>query len=64
MFNIVNFIVYGKLWDLLNVGEVDYEFYEYDVGYVFINLNSVNYNKIIVEFFVGRMIEFMNKYLS
>lgn len=63
IFNMVNLIKYGELRQQLDVGGVDYEFYEYEVGYVFMNLYSVNYNKIIVELFVGRMIDFMNKYL-
>lgn len=62
--NTANPTAYGKLRDLLNAGEVDYEFYEYDAGHAFTNPNSANYNKTIAELSVGRMIEFMNKHLS
>lgn len=48
----------------MDVGDVNYEFYEYEVGYVFINLYSRNYNEFIVELLIGWMIDFMKKYLG
>lgn len=62
--NTANIAEYTKLRQQLDAGGVNYEFYEYEAGHAFTNPHSRNYNESIAKLSIGRMIDFMNKYLG
>lgn len=62
--NTANIGEYTKLRQQLDAGGVNYEFYEYEAGHAFTNPHSRNYNESIAKLSIGRMIDFMNKYLG
>ena len=52
------------LKEQLEAGKVNYEFYTYDAGHAFTNVNHANFNKEACEQAMGRMHTFFQKHLK